>query len=774
MTALSPFAGRWRLALLLALIGLAILLSGLSPAAAHGYIVRAIPADRAVLDRSPTRIQAWFSEGLEPRFSSLSLADARGEAIALVDSGVVPTNPAQLSARIPEPLPDGLYVVTMRVAFASDGHVFNERLTFWVGQPSGEVALGPEGRYADPLEIVWRAITLPALAVLFGAGVVYQTVFIPGWGNPRYRAGRLTPRVMNRLSLVAWIAVIMAGVGTVLAVLQQSAALFGVEPGAVIRDGLWQVVLDGTQIGDTLRARFVMIGLSAALLFGAVYVRERVPVLVGALWITLIMTAAGALGTISLSSHAAGADLWLLPSILVHWTHTLATAAWAGGLVVLVAVLPAALGPLDQGARRAALMAALRRFSALGVFTLVVLGATGIYNAGIQVREPSQMWTTDYGLTLAAKLLLIIPLLLIAAYHHALASNDRLARWLAPLLARLRPGEAARTLRAESIMGVAVLVATAALAATPPPIPAEAGTGAELPSQTAHLDEMSNLAVAVAVDPGAPGANFYEVTITRAGDPISGAQVWLRLVLPALDWRSRPMALDDTGSGLYVGVGTEFDRAGRWQMQVDVLLPGMPPEQAGRAAFWWELPDAPPALFVREPTLFNWLGAGLIAAAFGALLGPGVVRRIRALHLQPEAVAVGVVALVATLVILALGGVALANSLAELDARRNPPPPFINPTLADAESLALGRMVFEAHCAECHGPPSTGFIQVPAGNPPSLRTLVGTRRDAAIYETITRGRGEMPPIDIPESDRWAVINYLRGPAFHADAPGTGD
>jgi mono/diheme cytochrome c family protein len=384
------------------------------------------------------------------------------------------------------------------------------------------------------------------------------------------------------------------------------------------------------------------------------------------------------------------------------------------------------------------------------------------------------MWTTGYGLTLAAKLLLIVPLLLIAAYHHALASNDWLARRLAPLLASLRPGETARTLRAESFLSVAVLVATAVLAATPPPIPASAGIDAESPSQTAHLDETGDLAVAVAVDPGAPGANSYEVTITHAGEPISGAQVWLRLVFPALDWRSRLLALDDAGSGLYVGVGTEFDRAGRWQMQVDMLLPSAPPEQARRAAFWWELPDAPPALFIREPTLFNWLGAGLVAAAFGALLGPGVARRIRALRLQPEAVAVGMVALVATLVILVLGGVALANSLADLDARRNPPPPVVNPTLADAESLALGQTVFEAHCAECHGPPSTGFIQVPAGSPPSLRTLVETRRDAAIFETITRGRGEMPPIDIPEAARWAVINYLRGPAFHASVPGTGD
>ncbi|MCC7206186.1 MAG: copper resistance protein CopC, partial [Anaerolineae bacterium] len=103
-------------------------------AGAHGYIVRVIPANSSVLDRAPARIRAWFSESLEPCFSSISLSDERGASIPLTDNGVLPESPTQLTARIVNPLPDGAYVIRLRVAFASDGHVFDERVIFYVGQ----------------------------------------------------------------------------------------------------------------------------------------------------------------------------------------------------------------------------------------------------------------------------------------------------------------------------------------------------------------------------------------------------------------------------------------------------------------------------------------------------------------------------------------------------------------------------------------------------------------------------------------------------------------
>src|SRR5690606_8771160 len=100
------------------------LLSIVGPVLAHGYIVRAIPADRAVLERAPTRVQYWFSEDLEPRFSEINVRDQNGTIIAT--GGVAEDDSSLMAVRLPPGLPDGAYVVDLRPAFATDGHTLAE------------------------------------------------------------------------------------------------------------------------------------------------------------------------------------------------------------------------------------------------------------------------------------------------------------------------------------------------------------------------------------------------------------------------------------------------------------------------------------------------------------------------------------------------------------------------------------------------------------------------------------------------------------------------
>ena len=45
---------------------LIILLLAPSTVSAHAYLVKSVPAQRAVLFRAPAKIQLWFNERLEP------------------------------------------------------------------------------------------------------------------------------------------------------------------------------------------------------------------------------------------------------------------------------------------------------------------------------------------------------------------------------------------------------------------------------------------------------------------------------------------------------------------------------------------------------------------------------------------------------------------------------------------------------------------------------------------------------------------------------------
>jgi methionine-rich copper-binding protein CopC len=101
-----------------------------STVSAHAYLVKSIPARRAILFKAPTRLQLWFNEKLEPRFSFLTVTDSNGTRVDLGDIQVDAEDPKQLSVEI-KPLPPGIYTVEFRV-LSVDGHVVKDQFSFTV------------------------------------------------------------------------------------------------------------------------------------------------------------------------------------------------------------------------------------------------------------------------------------------------------------------------------------------------------------------------------------------------------------------------------------------------------------------------------------------------------------------------------------------------------------------------------------------------------------------------------------------------------------------
>ncbi len=753
---------RRRVVIVLVLLAVIALLDGRSTHA-HGYILRSIPQDRAVVPRAPSRIQIWFTENLEPRFSTLNAINEKGELIPLEEVGVAPNNPAQLTGRLPSSLPNGAYVVTVRAAFASDGHVGVETIIFWVGQAMDTMTSvgGRPTEAAIPLEVIWRILTLVPLSVLFGAFLLYQMVLLPGWGNLKYKAGGLPPRVMARLSGLIWMAIVIAGAGSVLALLQQSEALFSTTMEDVIRSQLWSVVLRGTQFGDMLSIRLVLIVLAAGIQAGSQYLSTRHPRLVTLLWSLNAATPAAILGTISLSSHATGSTLWPLLSIVADWLHLLANAAWIGGLVTLTFTLPVALGPLGGAERRAALVVALRRFSVLGVAAVAMMAVTGIYSGLLYVRQPTDLSNTSYGQTLIFKALLIIPLLLIAFYHHISVTHGRMAMLAQRLGIPERVMSLSTSVFVESVVGVGVILVAAVLTATPPPVPPEARARIDPPTQT---QTVSDVQVRLSIDPGAAGSNTYTVALSRGDQPLAGAQVRFRVANPLLDKRSSLLALDNMGDGTYFGAGADLERAGEWQALVDAL-PGSTSLPI-RAAFHWQVPDTAPNPTERQATPLNWFAGAMVLAMAGVWAYPVTFGRMRTTRLRPEVVVIATLAVMLAVAITLLGDWFVSDSSQRIDALRNPPPQVVNRVWPDAASLAAGRTIYEVQCVGCHGHNGAGdgplALQNPASAPGDFRDRLPNKRDEDLFQRIPHAN---TPLELTDTDRWNVINYLRSAVF---------
>jgi methionine-rich copper-binding protein CopC len=101
-----------------------------STAAPHAALLRSNPAARMTVSQSPPRVELWFSERLEPAYSSLSVWNESGVRVDGQDVIVGPEDSHRLSVSL-APLPTGTYVVRYRV-LSVDGHVLEASFTFAV------------------------------------------------------------------------------------------------------------------------------------------------------------------------------------------------------------------------------------------------------------------------------------------------------------------------------------------------------------------------------------------------------------------------------------------------------------------------------------------------------------------------------------------------------------------------------------------------------------------------------------------------------------------
>ena len=83
-----------------------------------------------------------------------------------------------------------------------------------------------------------------------------------------------------------------------------------------------------------------------------------------------------------------------------------------------------------------------------------------------------------------------------------------------------------------------------------------------------------------------------------------------------------------------------------------------------------------------------------------------------------------------------------------------------NPLVKEKDAVAAGRVLFEEHCAECHGESAFGTKKAP-----SLRAQeVQTAPPGSLFWILTNGivRKGMPVWSkLPEPQRWQLVTYIQ-------------
>jgi methionine-rich copper-binding protein CopC len=102
------------------LVTTAFLLLAIGPALAHANLESSVPANAAIVTTAPTAITLKFSEGLELRFSGITITGPAGLVVpgaATLD----PTDNTQLVVPLTTPLAAGTYSIDWHV-LSTDGH----------------------------------------------------------------------------------------------------------------------------------------------------------------------------------------------------------------------------------------------------------------------------------------------------------------------------------------------------------------------------------------------------------------------------------------------------------------------------------------------------------------------------------------------------------------------------------------------------------------------------------------------------------------------------
>lgn len=439
-------------------------------AAATGFAAVIEPADGARLASPPEVVRVALDAPVEGALARAELRGPRGATSTA--ASVPPDDPQAIVVPVPADGPG-----TYRVAWwglTTDGHPVAGTTAFSVraAQPVA-ATVAPEGSDGTaPLAIVARFLVL--VGVLGTAGTALAPAWVLGraWasggiGSP----GAHDPEAVRRDARLAaarpaqawwatWWGLLAAWIAGLLVALPAKAVSVGGQWGPLLGGSRWGTAWWGllvlgvlTGLGAVaLRRRHEPIGPSTGWLYAL-----AVPGLVGA---TLL----------SWSGHAAsGSDATL--GVAIDIVHGWATAAWLGGLVMLLALAVPLLRGMQPSARVPFGAAVVVRFSALAVASVVLLVITGVYRALAELPDLAALWSTDYGLVLLAKLVVFGAMLVLAAWNR-MVLHPRLERAALGLVPGPGDGGAAAlraSVRAEVLMGAVVMALVAVLVGLMPP-----------------------------------------------------------------------------------------------------------------------------------------------------------------------------------------------------------------------------------------------------------------------------------------------------------------
>ncbi len=603
---------------------------------AHAILVESDPSDGAVVVEAPREVQLRLSERVSAQFSTAQLLDASGRVMAGIEIPIAQPEPTLLVFGLPK-LSDGAYTLFWTAFSKDDGHFTKGLLLFGVGSSANlaSAALPEIDLRPSVLEVILRWLNLGLLVMLVGAVGIVGLVLGHRPGSTS-DAGALLQA--TRLRVGAWsvgcgCAAFAAG-GALLFV--QATALLATQPGETpLWQPMWQVVHE-TRWGALwlLRQALLLLVIGVVLLL---HRQARAKARTGRsaqrgsrdkLWLVAAALSLGLVTIQALMGHAASVGDQPGLAVAADALHLLAAGLWVGGLFAL------AYGLLPLMRTGSAAFATLARegwgaFSRLAALAVVLLFATGFYAVGRQVASLDALITTFYGMSILAKIALVLAMGAIGLLNASLLHPGRIPAGIERLANRLRSLASValehlpRLIRADMSLSLLVLALTGAVTASAPPLGAEFNiTLEDVRRQQSRVVE--DLTVTLSAKPDHPGQNLLTVFVgsSRRPAPAEITRVILRFTFQGRDLGRISSTTEAVEPGRYIVAGRQLSVAGPWRIDVVVRRNGLPDTIV---PFEWIVPPAAalsPTILSKQPIrpAAHGLSMAILVLAMGAIV----------------------------------------------------------------------------------------------------------------------------------------------------------
>jgi copper transport protein len=602
--------------------------NGIPEAYAHAFTIKSDPSPSQSLPSSPSKVDVFFSEPVDLRYSSVKVLDASGKQVDNKDPRNINGDPASLSVTLPSGLKDGVYTVSTKVLSATDGHVVDNAFVFGTGQaavPLQQSSNTPSGSQSQ-LYIPNAIARFPAyVGQVLVVGAAFATLWL--W-RPISKISWLKDTLASVRNRIDRSLITLMVIGSVILVVSDFGIIY--VQAKDLGTGIGEAI--GTKFGSVWVMRtiesFILLAVSLEIYFRRVWRKKPgliTPPSKGEIT-SLFAIGLTILATTTLIGHGATSGQ-LLP-IAIDFVHNLAASLWIGGIIYLALIVAPKLRQattLEENVKASALSILIPRFSTIPVTILGVIVITGPFLLYFIESNLDLTLASLYGKWLIIKLSLAAIMIAIGGYNQRIIQRDALMLTTSSIAATIKStgrgrgqvevgrhnnnnydddnknrssknskgsivSKFNRSAKAEAIVGIALLAAVALLvntgtpgsefqgqqqqqqqstnpSSTANPITATLGQQQQHFISTRFLEDGSR--VILSIDPFTPGNNNFKISfLDSQKNPLDIKSAQMRYT--QTEKGIGPITVDATrvSKGVF-SANAAFGLPGQWNLEVE-------------------------------------------------------------------------------------------------------------------------------------------------------------------------------------------------------------